>query len=191
MIAMQYAFTLPADYDMDIIRQRIANFGHLMDKHPQLIMKAYLYALKGVHGNDNRYAPFYLWNSSSGMNDFLTGNGFKGVSQAFGWPQVSHWLPWLVQIAPENLAEARYATLEYQSIAAYSDLTQLRAQQQAEPLALASIIACDPANWQQVNFHLWHQLPQRRNAQTQCYTVGHISAPLDTTALFHEVNPRV
>ncbi|AHG21741.1 D-amino acid aminotransferase [Chania multitudinisentens RB-25] len=191
MIAMQYTFTLPADYDMGIIRKRIADFGHLLDKHPQLIMKAYLYALKGEHGHDNRYAPFYLWNSSTGMSDFLSGNGFRGVSQAFGWPQVNHWLPWVVSLVPENLAEARYATLEYRPIAPYSDLAQLRSQQQANPLALASIVAFDPANWQQVNFHLWHQRPQQHSAQTQCYMVGHISAPLDTTALFHEVNPRV
>ncbi|KFK95565.1 MULTISPECIES: DUF4865 family protein [unclassified Serratia (in: enterobacteria)] len=179
MIAMQYAFSLPADYDMGIIRQRIADFGHLLDHCPQLIIKAYLYALKGEHGNDNRYAPFYLWHSSSGMSDFLTSNGFKGVSQAFGWPQVNHWLPWLVKIAPENLAEARYATLECLPIAAYSDLALLRSQQQANPLALASIVAFDPARWQLVNFHLWRQLPQQSNAQTQRYAVGHISAPLE------------
>lgn len=191
MIAMQYAFTLPADYDMSIIRQRIADFGHLMDNHPQLIIKVYLYALQGEHGNDNRYAPFYLWNSSRGMSDFLTGSGFQGVSQAFGWPQVSHWLPWMVQIVPENLADARYATLECLPIAAYSDLAQLRSQQQAAPLALASIVAFDPASWQLVNFHLWQRLPQQRTVQTQCYAVGHISAPLDTDALCYEVNPQV
>jgi len=191
MIAMQYTFPLPADYDMGIIRQRIADFGHLMDNHPQLIMKAYLYALKAEHGNDNRYAPFYLWNSNDGMSDFLTGNGFRGVSQAFGWPQVSHWLPWVVKMVPENLAKARYATQECQPIAAYSDLTLLRSQQQANPLALASIVAFDPAHWQLVSFHLWQQLPQQRNAQTQCYAVGHISAPLDTAAQCHEGKPRI
>ena len=31
MIAMQYTFTLPADYDMGIIEKRIADNGHLMD----------------------------------------------------------------------------------------------------------------------------------------------------------------
>ncbi|CAI0691623.1 Uncharacterised protein [Serratia marcescens] len=44
MLAMQYRFTLPADYDMAIVRRRIADFGHRLDACPQLIVKAYLYA---------------------------------------------------------------------------------------------------------------------------------------------------
>lgn len=37
MLAMQYRFTLPADYDMAIVRRRIADFGHRLDACPQLI----------------------------------------------------------------------------------------------------------------------------------------------------------
>ncbi len=44
MLAMQYSFTLPADYDMAIIQDRITRFGHLLDNAPQLLIKAYLYA---------------------------------------------------------------------------------------------------------------------------------------------------
>lgn len=179
MLAMQYRFVLPADYDMEIIRQRIANFGHLMDHHPQLIFKAYLYALSNETGAENLYAPFYLWNSSQGMNDFLTGDGFRGVSRAFGCPQVSHWLPWLVEFERTGLAEARFATLAYQPIAPYSDLALLRSQQRATPLAVASVVAFDPANWQRVSFQLWRERPTSVDAQTQCYQVGHLSAPLD------------
>ncbi|CAI0822300.1 Uncharacterised protein [Serratia quinivorans] len=95
MLAMQYSFTLPADYDMAIIQDRITRFGHLLDNAPQLLIKAYLYAQKGEYGEENLYAPFYLWNSSTGMSDFLIGEGFQGLSRAFGWPQVRQWLPWL------------------------------------------------------------------------------------------------
>ena len=42
MITMQYRIALPADYDMGIIRQRIAARGHLTDDFPQLSFKAYL-----------------------------------------------------------------------------------------------------------------------------------------------------
>ncbi len=179
MIAMQYQFALPADYDMGIIRKRIADFGHLMDNYPQLIIKAYLYALKNEPGAENLYAPFYLWNSVQGMSDFLTGNGFRGVSQAFGWPQVNHWLPWLVAIELPALAEARFATLTSQPIAPHSDLALLRSQQQASPAAAASVVAFNPASWQRVSFHLWREQPEFIDAQTRCYRVGHISAPLD------------
>ena len=34
MHAMQYEITLPADYDMEIIRKRVATKGHLLDDFP-------------------------------------------------------------------------------------------------------------------------------------------------------------
>lgn len=181
MIAMQYRFTLPADYDMGIIGKRIADFGHLMDAHPQLIFKAYLYALKGEQSTENIYAPFYLWNSNQGMSDFLSGSGFRGVSQAFGWPQVDCWLPWLVQIAQQALSDAHFATCEYQPISPHCDLPLLRSQQQANPLALASIVAFNPTGWQLMRFQLWPERPELSENRTQCYQVGHLSAPLDNS----------
>ena len=36
MFAMQYSITLPADYDMAIIRHRVAAKGHLLDDFPSL-----------------------------------------------------------------------------------------------------------------------------------------------------------
>ncbi|MCW2914583.1 MAG: hypothetical protein JWN52_2651 [Actinomycetia bacterium] len=36
MHAMQYEITLPADYDMKIIRHRVATKGHLLDAFPGL-----------------------------------------------------------------------------------------------------------------------------------------------------------
>ncbi|MNG69851.1 hypothetical protein D3C79_282220 [compost metagenome] len=186
MLAMQYNFALPADYDMAIIRDRIARFGHLLDNCPQLLIKAYLYAQKGEHSGENLYAPFYLWNSSAGMSDFLTGDGFRGVSQAFGWPQVTHWLPWLTHFDRQRLAEATCATRQTLPIAPYSDLAALRRQQvdlsTLDCNAVASIVAFDPAAWQLVRLHLWRELPLTPEPGTQCYRVGHLSVPFDHTA---------
>ena len=62
MIAMQYSFTLPADYDMGIIDRRIRDRGPGTDGLPHLGFKAYLSARKGEFGSaENLYAPFYLW----------------------------------------------------------------------------------------------------------------------------------
>ena len=44
MIAMHYRFTLPADYDMALIEQRIASNGARLDGFPGLLFKAYLYS---------------------------------------------------------------------------------------------------------------------------------------------------
>ena len=61
MHAMQYRLTLPADYDMEIIRRRVARKGHLLDDWEGLGLKAYLVRERGVHGSPvNQYAPFYL-----------------------------------------------------------------------------------------------------------------------------------
>jgi hypothetical protein len=48
MLAMQYSFTFPADYDMAIIERRIAENGHRLDGFPGLLFKAYLYARRSV-----------------------------------------------------------------------------------------------------------------------------------------------
>ncbi|MFD5437087.1 DUF4865 family protein [Kitasatospora sp. NPDC127067] len=93
MHAMQYEITLPADYDMGVIRKRVADKGHLLDAHPGLGLKAYLVRERGRQGSPvNQYAPFYLWRTVEGMNGFLWGPGFRGLSADFGRPAVRHWL---------------------------------------------------------------------------------------------------
>ncbi|MGW6268448.1 MULTISPECIES: DUF4865 family protein [unclassified Streptomyces] len=92
MHAMQYEITLPADYDMGIIRNRVAAKGHLLDDYAGLGAKAYLIRERGVDGSPvNQYAPFYLWNTPEGMNSFLWGPGFQGIVEDFGRPEVQHW----------------------------------------------------------------------------------------------------
>lgn len=74
MYAMQYELTLPADYDMGIIRKRVAARGLATDIFPGLGLKAYLILERGVEGSKvNQYAPFYLWTAISGMSRFLWG----------------------------------------------------------------------------------------------------------------------
>ncbi|WP_371530711.1 DUF4865 family protein [Streptomyces sp. NBC_01283] len=92
MHAMQYEITLPADYDMGIIRNRVAAKGHLLDKYAGLGVKAYLIRERGADNSPvNQYAPFYLWNTPEGMNSFLWGPGFQGIVDDFGRPEVQHW----------------------------------------------------------------------------------------------------
>ena len=92
MHALQYELTLPADYDMGIVRDRVARRGHLLDAWQGLGVKAYLVRERGVHGSPvNQYAPFYLWNTVEGMNAFLWGGGFQGIADDFGRPPVRQW----------------------------------------------------------------------------------------------------
>lgn len=71
MHAMQYEITLPADYDMGIVHERVAARGRLLDAFPGLGLKAYLVRERGADSPVNQYAPFYLWVTPEGMNSFL------------------------------------------------------------------------------------------------------------------------
>ena len=82
MLAMQYSFTLPADYDISVIREWIATNGHLIDGFPLLVSKAFLYASRDQgrsYACENFYSPFYLWESTEGMNNFLVSSSFAAL----------------------------------------------------------------------------------------------------------------
>jgi hypothetical protein len=186
MIAMQYSFVLPADYDMAIIDKRIRDKGHLFDGFPHLRFKAFLSARKQgdeFPSAENLYAPFYLWDEPQGLNDFLSGPGFAGVAQAFGWPEVTIWPVWHAEFSSDALAEARYATRSIATIAPYSDVGHRRASATVAAAAdvkngaLASVAAFEPARWSLVQFQLWRSLPDDLSRDVQIYTVGHVSLP--------------
>lgn len=185
MIAMQYVFTLPADYDMGIIRRRIADKGHFTDKLPGLVFKAYLHADKAageLAAADNRYAPFYLWDSVEGMNSFLCGPGFQALTASFGWPVVNTWQVWR-HIEQGTLPEAAYATIERLPIKAHTALGGLQADESAHawrvaalPGALAVVAGYEPGRWTLVRMALWRDLPPAElMACSATYQVGHVS----------------
>ncbi|BAI76630.1 hypothetical protein AZL_e02850 (plasmid) [Azospirillum sp. B510] len=185
MIAMQYSFVLPADYDMAVIDRRIRERGPLLDGFPQLRFKAYLAARKrdtGFASAENLYAPFYLWDEPEGIGNFLSGPGFAAVSRDFGWPSVRTWLIRHAELTAD-LQAATYATREIGPIATYSDLAAQRDDAIAETGslieagALAAIAAFDPTGWQSARFALWPRLPAMMTETTQVYTVGHVSLP--------------
>lgn len=185
MLTMQYRITLPADYDMDIIRRRIAERGHLTDDFPQLAFKAYLYADCGepyAAGRENRYAPFYLWHDPEGMNAFLGGTGFAGVVASFGRPVVRTWSVWRAEMAPD-LSIATHATFETIPIPAHIALSTTRDAEHAnagadlDRGAVAVISAFDPTGWTAIRFRLWRNAAAAFSENVDVYQVGHISQP--------------
>jgi hypothetical protein len=180
MIAMQYRFPLPADYDMAIIDRRIADRGHLTEGFPGLLFKAYLAARKAGPGVDNAYAPFYVWKTVEGMHAFLNGPGFAGVSDAFGRPSVATWLVWEARLA-DSIAQARFATVERRPIPSGTDLAALRRHEAALAAdavdcgrALAAVVGYEPGAWTLVRFRLWAREPAA-DAGVAAYAVGHVS----------------
>jgi hypothetical protein len=191
MITMQYRIALPADYDMGIIRQRIADKGHLLDDFPNLAFKAYLYADRTApyaQGRENLYAPFYLWHNTQGMNAFLGSAGFSGVVAAFGRPVVRTWSVWRADVA-SDLSSAERATREIVPIAPHTSLDMLRetecdsAQDDLDRGALAAISAFDPTGWTLLRFRLWRESIQRPvGDDVDVYEIGHISQPAKNAA---------
>jgi hypothetical protein len=182
MIAMQYNFALPADYDMAIIDRRVAERGSSTDNFPKLSFKAYLIARRSEDGPENLYAPFYLWREPEGLSNFLCGPTFEAPTQAFGWPSVKTWIVWRAEISPA-IVEAKFATREVLAMAPHGPLAAVRRSESDEAAqdvangAVASVAGFEPTTWTRVRFRLWRARPAR--AARQAYRVGHISLPAD------------
>lgn len=188
MLAMQYSFTLPSDYDMSIIERRVRDKGSALDHHKPLRFKAYLSARKGdpaTGSNENLYAPFYLWHDNDGMADFLSGPGFQGLVNAFGWPSVRTWPGIIALEQVPSVADARFATRETSPLPPFISLEHLRdierdtveqaVHQEGATLALT---AFEPTTWSLVRFRLWREgIALSRDANLQRYDVLHVSHP--------------
>lgn len=186
MMAMQYSFVLPADYDMEIITRRIRDKGHLLNGFPHLRFKAYLFADRNdgdIGSCENLYAPFYLWDAPTGADQFLTGPGFDVLSRDFGRPAVETWIGWHTELG-DDLSGARYASREIRPIPAYADLQALRsgAVEEAQTAladdnAIACLTAFDPTSWKALRFCLWQSPPERGSDGQQLYRVGYVALP--------------
>ncbi|MEP7019792.1 MAG: DUF4865 family protein [Pseudonocardiales bacterium] len=182
MYAMQYEITLPADYDMGIIRHRVATRGSGTDALAGLGMKAYAIREKGVGGSPvNQYAPFYLWNTLDGMNAFLFGPGFAGLSGDFGRPAVQRWSGVSFERGSAGgvpvLASRR--TWRVHSDDGLDDALAdgLRAIERLRTVdgVHSTALAVDAQRWEFVQFTLWAQDPGEIDATR--YEVLHTSVP--------------
>lgn len=140
MIVMQYRFTLPANYSMEIIERRIAENGAKLNGFPGLIFKAYLVAkYHEGYSDENRYAPLYVWENAQAMTAFLQSQAFRKLTQDFGWPQIDTWLALHVPCIDE-IRNASWLSLIKQNIPPHSDLSLL-------PLE-GDLRAWDVSRWQ-------------------------------------------
>ncbi|MEK2477354.1 MULTISPECIES: DUF4865 family protein [Streptomyces] len=184
MHAMQYSVTLPADYDMEIIRHRVRTRGHLLDTFEGLGLKAYGIRERGTDGSPvNQYAPFYLWADQAAMNRFLTGDGFRGVIRDFGRPAVHNWQGLYHRPGPaaghtpatftrrtEPLPEsADVATAIEDALATHEKLAAAEAVH-------TTALGLDPHHWELVHFTLWTDAAPESTAGER-FQVLHLSTP--------------
>lgn len=184
MHAMQYAITLPADYDMSIIRKRVADKGHLLDQLPGLGLKAYLVRERSADCPLNQYAPFYLWTETAAMSTFLwEGGGFQGIVADFGRPSVHHWVGagFTRGSAREEPTQATITRTPLPAdVNPQTALADARARlpQSAQNDAVHSAaLAVDPSRWELVRFTLWTNHEPSPSPYTVHYRVLHLSCP--------------
>ncbi|MFI8236500.1 DUF4865 family protein [Streptomyces sp. NPDC085866] len=183
MHAMQYEFTLPADYDMGIIRSRVARVAHRLDDWDGLGIKTYVLRERGVHGSPvNQYGPFYLWNTMEGMNRFLWGGAFQGPVDDFGRPDVRQWTGLAFEEGSAAGSPAGFAVRRRQPVPDGVELAAFMADAASETGRLAAAdgavlvaAAVDTRAWEVVHFSLWeHGAPK---AEGDVFEVLHLSAP--------------
>jgi len=188
MIVKQYVVTLPADYDMRIIRKRVADKGAGFDRFPGLGIKVFMIRERGRFGAEsNQYAPVYLWPSVEPMWGFIAGDGFAGILESFGWTPIHNWLG--LAFARENrardLAELRSVTREIEAIEPGTDLAGLRKREidnarriiADTPDLVIRAVGLNPDSWSLVRFDYWARKQDAIAAPRHSYEVLHVSAP--------------
>ena len=188
MYIMQYEITVPADYDMGIIRTRVATRGSSFDSFPGLALKCFLIREKGRHGaGAGQYAPVYLWPHEEQMWGFLAGPAFAKIKDDFGVPPVATW-PGFAFARSSRLAELgkiASVTRTMTSISPTSNLETLRSHQREDATAaiahddtlLARAVGLDPRNWGMVLYDFWTRPQSDHPADGHSYEVLHSSAP--------------
>ncbi|WP_063332311.1 DUF4865 family protein [Marinomonas sp. TW1] len=192
MIIMQYQFALPAQFDMNIIRQRIEQNGHKLNGFPDLGFKAFMFQEQDspdIYQLENNYAPFYFWNSSDGMKEFLASDGYHNLEQAFGRPEVCSYLPFIHK-QYTNVSDSRYVLASKENVSRDTNIRTLLTQQQAladnfnHSEVTAYIVALDTKMW---NLHTWlffrstidrqelTRLDANRGAELNTFQVGYVA----------------
>lgn len=193
MYAMQYEISVPADYDMDILRDRVAKASPLLDDRPGVGLKAYLIRELADGSPVNQYAPFYLWNDTTAMSRFLfAGAGFERIIRSFGrvtvrqWTGVAHF-PGPAAAAAASADTPARASRRTLPIPVHDDTLSAWIEQTAAEAELLAkredahtvALAIDPTRWELVEFALWAQAvpPDVAATATEQYQVLHISKP--------------
>lgn len=182
MYAMQYQISLPADYDMQIIRDRVTQTGHLMDGYPGLEFKAYLIQEKTKGAPRNAYAPFYVWRDIDGMRQFCWGEpGYSAIVRDFGRHPIHDWTVQQLKRGPAGYSLARSLTVTTVSlpvgVAPSQCLEGITADffGSACDSTVARVSAVDVTNWEVVLVELSTCEADESSTDATTYEVLHVS----------------
>ncbi|QVN22010.1 DUF4865 family protein [Burkholderia pyrrocinia] len=183
MLTAYYVHRLPADYDLDIIRNRVRERGKLWDDTPELVFKGFLLREAGRYGaTENGYASFYLWRNDQAFAAFVTDGRYRVVTDSFGRAPID------VRVALDarkgRASTARFARFEDIDIPADADLDATLAHEiahnreaAARPGVVAAAVSVDPLRWRLTRILVTEHEPDNGGAGT-VYQVLHLAQPL-------------
>ncbi|MBI0580846.1 DUF4865 family protein [Neobacillus cucumis] len=178
MIATQYKITLPSDYDMKIIRDRVKNNGHKTDGFDELKFKLYLITEKGINQNlQNSYCPLYLWKGSNGLNKFLFNGYYDNILNSFGWQRVNVGIP-LIDTTSSKIKENQYLFQITRNIPPQESLNNLKTKIAEEIPTIDDveyIVIYNPDKWEYDVFYFLNELSNVKDMSGVIYNILHIS----------------
>lgn len=161
MIAMQYRFDFPEGTDMTAIHRRASDKGPGFDGIAGLEQKAFLVADDALD-QPNRYAPFYLWRSPTGMREFLLSEAFAALGQAFGRPEVVTWTVLRFRTF-DTTRPPLFATQDFTAVPSDGGTQMLHElalnANRPHPGLHSALVAVDPRRWLTTRLSLWHRQP--------------------------------
>lgn len=172
MNAMQYKITLPNDYDMSLIRARVAANGAKTDYFNGLLFKAYLISEKIQGAISNSYAPLY----AEGMNQFIFDGFYDQIIHDFGWQTIQIGVPLTIALQ-DNFTDASYLSEQILPINEQLSLTDVSKKilhsQLIPKNSLGYLIIYNPDKWQAVVWGFHAKKPIHSDAAL--YEILHIS----------------
>ena len=182
MHAMQYQFEFSPGFDLQTVRDRVAELGPRFNDLPGLHYKAFL--LSEASGEQPAlYAPFYVWRRPEGMREFLLSDSFTAVCARYGRPGVHQWVPLWHQDGNFMEDPPAYATREFAKAAEFKGLVDLAERESErsrrvlmEPGAHSVFVGVDPVTWKLIRMTLWTSRPSPRDG-SHLFEVAYLSRP--------------
>lgn len=170
MNAMQYKIKLPNDYDMNKIRERVAQNGMKTDGFEGLGIKAYL--IKDT-STKKEYAPFYIWKQQAGMSHFIFDGFYDNILSTFGWQQINIAIPYSVELKP-TIQNAKYVLEVEQEINETTHMAGLNFSVENVSYE-ARVLVYNPDKWKKVEFYFFEDIPQNLEETASIYEILHVS----------------
>jgi len=178
MITTQYKITLPSDYDMKIIRDRVKHNGFKTDGFEGLKYKLYLITEKGRNNNlQNSYCPLYLWDDSNGLTTFLFNGFYDNILRSFGWQHVNVGIP-ILNTTSIKMFDSTYLFQISRKIEAQESLTNLKEKISQEIPSIPDteyLVIYNPDKWEYEVFFFINDVNKVPDISGDTYQILYIS----------------